>query len=156
MIMKYLPYLLLIIGLYGCKSKQAISPEKPVYQVSLKKSPSQTFDCKDIYPLREIQATEPFAKTNIINYSINQSCVCVKFSYSGCNEGNVKMIYQVLENKSKQPEVYTDIIVKGAGLCEALLTDSICFDLRELESIGNRIVLFTGENSKGSILSFQY
>lgn len=162
--MKYLA-LILISFTAACKSgpSTANAPEQetqqPANTASDKPNPSQTlspFYCEELAEVEDLEDTSVFKPTTILSYEQVKNCVCIKYQYSGCHEGHRLLVWNGSWNESNRPEVNMELLVRDAGLCDQLLTDSACFSMKRMKLVGNEVLVFFNEESNNILLDFNY
>jgi len=147
--------LLISIFFTACKSQQV----NPISQKNSANIYAESFqggkNCKPIISLEKVKDSVLYTRTNILNFEINNGCLCAEFQYNGCGEANAQLIYLVGPKTGKLPEVYGNIMVKGAGECEALIVDSACFSLEKLRTVSKDVVFYLNEEVNNTLISFQ-
>lgn len=114
------------------------------------------FYCDEIAEVDEVEAEEDenYTKTQILNYELINNCVCIKYQFSGCVEGERMLIWDGEYNESNRPEVMMELLVRDAGMCEQLLTDSACFSMKKMMLVGNEILVFLNNRQNNFLLDY--
>lgn len=115
--------------------------------------------CDDILTpeeLAEERDTSEYMLTRIENMELRDKCICLSYSYSGCRETQrVMTLDSKTMNESNRPEVHLKLITPKAGMCEMLLQDSSCFSLKELQLIGNEVLIKVNNQPEKLLISFK-
>lgn len=114
----------------------------------------EPFYCDDIAELTDLEDTSTFSKTNILSFEQIRGCVCIKYQYSGCREGERILAWNGEWNESNRPEVLMRMLVRDAGLCEQLFTDSACFSLKKMKFVGNEVLVFLNTKNNSMLLNY--
>ncbi len=144
--------LIALMGLMitGCKSSgTAGSKAAPKAESEARSSNLEPLYCHEIAKIDELLDSTRFAFTTVLNYKLIEGCACIKYQYSGCSEGESILTWNGKWNENTRPEVMMKLLVTDAGLCEQILTDSTCFSLKEMQLVGNQVLVFlnTEENN---------
>ncbi len=150
--MRYTLLLALFIGIISCDSSQPITQgneDLPTEPEMLEESPI----CIDITNLRNIKDTNELAKTNILDFEINEGCVCVTYEYSGCNPGEPMIVWDGTATRSMRPTVRMNVYVKEAGMCDQLLKTTTCFNMLEMHSLGTQVLVYLNGSDKNFLIN---
>ncbi|MGB0177581.1 MAG: hypothetical protein ACPF9D_10475 [Owenweeksia sp.] len=146
-----LVYGLILIAMMACKSS---APQQNVQKsdnsdLGQLAPPADTSNeeleelyCLDLSDPSDIKDSALYNQTTLVDYQLREGCLCVTYQYSGCNEGTPELIVWE-ENTSEPtfPKVRTSLWVKGAGLCEQLLTAKACFSMKRMQLVGNDVLV---------------
>ena len=85
----------------------------------------------------------PNDEITINHLSINGDCLKINFSASGCSGDSweVKLIDSEDILESNPPQRNLRLSLKNEELCEAFITKELTFDIRNLQTNGNQVLL---------------
>ncbi len=112
--------------------------------------------CLDLSEPSDIQDSSLYNRTTLVDYQLQEGCLCITYQYSGCNEGVPKLI--VWEENTEEPtfpKVRTSLWVKDAGLCEQLLTGKTCFSMKRMQLVGNDVLVSINREDQNVMVKTQ-
>ncbi len=115
---------------------------------------SEPFHCDDLIKADEFEDTARYIPATITSYRLVENCVCLKYQYSGCREGRRVMVWQNTGQEANRPEVLLKLKVEDPGLCEMLLTDSACFSMKQMQFVGNQVLVYLNNRKNNLALNF--
>lgn len=116
----------------------------------------EPFYCDEIAEMEELELkdNETYSRTTILSYELVNNCICIKYQYSGCVEGERLLAWDGTHNQGNRPEVMMHLLVKDAGQCDQVLTDSSCFSMMRMQLVGNEVLVFLNDKQKNFLLDF--
>ena len=147
--MRYIIFSLLVLTLAACggqNDKSAPTAAAP-----------QPFYCDEIVKAEEFaEEADPstYMLTKIEKATIIEKCLCVNYSYSGCRETARLMIWDGTFNESNRPEVELQLLTPKAGMCEMLIQDSACFSLKQMQLVGNQVLIKVNNKEEKLLVNF--
>lgn len=145
----------LVFATTACKSRKTTATEEPVKETELSTSVPKP-------ACAPINRGEAMWKDPIANMlaEIKDDCLHLKVSYSGgCKEHDFALVWSGAMSKSIPPQVSLELGHNShEDLCEAIKTQDLYFDLKELKFPGqNSVILRVQANGFSTQqLSFRY
>lgn len=96
--------------------------------------------CEEISNAKEmIPDLEDLADTYIIDYRLQEACICVVYQYSGCERAKAFLSWDGQWPSEFHPVIQMKLRVLKPGMCDMLLTDSACFSIKKLSFGGDQV-----------------
>ena len=152
--MRYTLFLAILFGVISCDSSQSLTQGNetlPSESEKLAESPI----CLDITKLRNVEDTNLLTKTNIVEFELNEGCICITYEYSGCNTGEPMIVWDGTATKHRRPTVHMNVYVKENGMCDQLLKATTCFSMTEMESLGTQVLVYLNGSKKNFLINYQ-
>jgi hypothetical protein len=104
----------------------------------------------------EQYATAPSEQLTINSLSINDNCLKINFSSSGCNGDTweLKLIDSEDILESNPPQRNLRLSLKNEELCEAYITKELTFDISNLQVDGNKVQLNLTNSDKNILYEY--
>lgn len=152
--MRYLLFIALSFSLFACNSnKPATTNNAPTTKNTEQLAESPL--CLDITKLRNIEDTNALTQTNILDFKLNEGCICITYEYSGCNAGEPLIVWDGVATKSMRPQVNMYVHVREAGMCDQMHAATTCFNMVEMRSLGTQILVYLNGSKKNFLLNYQ-
>ena len=102
--------------------------------------------CSEISNRKNLEIDQEILKpTQILDYRLQDACICLVYQYSGCEESGSVLSWDGHWPSEFEPIIKLQLQVIEPGMCDMLLTDSACFSIKKLSFGGDKIHLILNE-----------
>lgn len=151
---RYSLFLAIFFGIISCNSNQPVAHQNETDSAESKELVESPI-CLDITKLRNVEDTNLLTQTNIVDFKLNEGCICITYEYSGCNTGEPMIVWDGTATKHRRPTVHMTVYVKETGMCDQLLRATTCFSMTEMESLGTQVLVYLNGSKKNFLINYQ-
>jgi len=112
--------------------------------------------CLDLTRPKDVKDSALYSQTTLVDYKLQEGCLCITYQYSGCTEGKPELI--IWEENTEEPtfpKVRTSLWVREAGLCDQLLTGNECFSMKRMQLVGNDVLVSINTENENVMVKTQ-
>ncbi len=146
--MKKLLFLTMLASLaFACKTKQTAVTEKSI-ETNVVESGEKTsrINCEKLSKNLELYNDTNLFRPNISKVHVNDKCVSITYSYSGCGAKEPTLVWdKVINEEGTFPEVRLRFLMENPGMCEAFFKDSMAVDFSGLRTVGNKVLMIIND-----------
>lgn len=157
--MKKLLFLSFLVSIaFACKTKQTAVAEESINNEKAQNSETRSrVSCSDLSLDIDRYNDTTLFRPAISDIQINENCVKVTYTYSGCGIQEPTLVWnKTINDEGTFPKVSLRLLMKNPGMCEAFFKDSISVDFSKLRTVGNKVLMIINDKEKDvPLIDFQ-
>ena len=138
---RILTWLIILLAL-ACGSRNEVREKSSVENIRTEVNTSrpEPLYCEEISNAKEmIPELKDLVDTYILEYRLQEACICVVYQYSGCERSKAFLSWDGRWPSEFHPVIPMKLRVVSPGMCDMLITDSACFSIKKLSFGGDQV-----------------